>query len=722
MGGRVVSLSPTACLSKRSMATTRTHRQGRAVGAALLLTALSSLAGMVPVGRSTPAGGVTAAAAATPPHIMVIVDENKGYSAAQGSPFIIGNTSSAPYINNTLATTFTSATHWFSNQHGSVPDYEGLIAGSNQAGAGPTVVDELASAGISWKAYMEGMPTPCYRGNPIGNYDPNHNPFIDFTSITNNTSQCNNVVPYSPNAMTDLNSASPPDFVFVSPDSCDDMHTNGGPCPQDPVTAGDTWLATNIPAIMSTAWYAQNGIIILTWDESNGADGSGWNGTTGGHVATLIISAANQAGSRTYTAGGNLFGILRGIETDYGVGYLGASTDVANGDISTAFGAQAAPGSISGAVTDAGTQAAIANATVSGGGGSTTTDSNGNYSIVNLSPSTYTVTAAANGYVSLGHSVTVRTGAMSPQNFALTPQPPPPFHPTGVGQPAVTVGSDGTQLLFWQGAGNHLIEAWWNGSWNGPVDWTAANGWAATVTSAPSVVIQANGTQLIFWQGPGGHLFEAWYAGGWNGPVDWTAANHWAASVTSAPSVALAPDGTTQLIFWQGAGSHLMEAWWNGSWNGPVDWTAANHWAASVASSPSVTFSGTTQLIFWKGTTGHLLEAWWNGSWNGPVDWTAANSWGSPLTSAPTAVVQSGGTQLIFWQGAGGHLIEAWWNGSWNGPVDWTAANGWGSPLTSAPSVALSGSTQVIFWQGTGGHLIEAWWNGSWNGPADWSA
>jgi hypothetical protein len=301
--------------------------------------------------------------------------------------------------------------------------------------------------------------------------------------------------------------------------------------------------------------------------------------------------------------------------------------------------------------------------------------------------------------------------------------PPPPFHPTGVGQPAVTVGSDGTQLIFWQGAGNHLIEAWWNGNWNGPVDWTAAKGWAATVTSAPSVVIQANGTQLIFWQGPGGHLFEAWYAGGWNGPVDWTAANHWPASVSSAPSVALAPDGTTQLIFWQGAGSHLMEAWWNGSWNGPVDWTAANHWAASVASSPSVTFSGSTQLIFWKGTTGHLLEAWWNGSWNGPVDWTAAKGWGSPLTSAPTAVVQSGGTQLIFWQGAGGHLIEVWWNGSWNGPVDWTAAKGWGSPLTSAPSAALqSDGTQLIFWQGAGGHLIEVWWNGSWNGPADWSA
>jgi hypothetical protein len=658
---------------------------------------------------------------------MLIVDENKAYSANQGTPYIIGN-SSAPYINNTLAANYTLATQWYSDEHTSPPDYRDLISGASQgSGNGPypatTVVDELKSAGISWKAYMEDMPGTCYTGANTSTYTIIHNPFVDFSSILN-TAQCNNVVPYS-QASGDLNSGSPPDFVWVTPNLCDDMHTSISPCSSDAVATGDSWLATNIPSIMNSAWYQQNGIIIITWDESASGDNGGWNGGTGGHIATLVIS---QQSHQTYSGGGNLFGILRGIESTYGVNYLGASADPANGDISAAFGQVPTTGSINGTVTDSNNNAALAGASVSYSGGSATSGADGKYSLPMVTPGTYAVTAAATGYTLVNHNVTVTAGLRSQQDFGLGQVPPPPplpppFHPTGVGQPAVTVGSDGTQLIFWQGAGNHLIEAWWNGNWNGPVDWTAAKGWAATVTSAPSVVIQANGTQLIFWQGPGGHLFEAWYAGGWNGPVDWTAANHWPASVSSAPSVALAPDGTTQLIFWQGAGSHLMEAWWNGSWNGPVDWTAANHWAASVASSPSVTFSGSTQLIFWKGTTGHLLEAWWNGSWNGPVDWTAAKGWGSPLTSAPTAVVQSGGTQLIFWQGAGGHLIEVWWNGSWNGPVDWTAAKGWGSPLTSAPSAALqSDGTQLIFWQGAGGHLIEVWWNGSWNGPADWSA
>ncbi|MGH9060641.1 MAG: Ig-like domain-containing protein, partial [Acidimicrobiales bacterium] len=42
------------------------------------------------------------------------------------------------------------------------------------------------------------------------------------------------------------------------------------------------------------------------------------------------------------------------------------------------------------------------------------------------------------------------------------PPPPPPFHPEGVGQPGTAVTPNNTQLVFWQGAGGHLFEAWWN--------------------------------------------------------------------------------------------------------------------------------------------------------------------------------------------------------------------------------------------------------------------
>lgn len=57
-----------------------------------------------------------------------------------------------------------------------------------------------------------------------------------------------------------------------------------------------------------------------------------------------------------------------------------------------------AAGSISGTVTKAAADnSAISGATVSYSGGSTTTDVNGAYTLANVAPGTYTVTASATG-------------------------------------------------------------------------------------------------------------------------------------------------------------------------------------------------------------------------------------------------------------------------------------------------------------------------------------
>jgi spore germination protein YaaH len=248
--------------------------------------------------------------------------------------------------------------------------------------------------------------------------------------------------------------------------------------------------------------------------------------------------------------------------------------------------------------------------------------------------------------------------------------------------PTVAVSPDGsTQTVFWQGLANHLFEAWWAASrWNGPIDITAsALGPAGVLTSAPSAAITPDGsTQVVFWAGPGGHLLEAWWgAARWNGPVDWTAnAFGGAGLMTSAPSATVTPDGS-QLVFWAGAGGHLLEAWWASSrWNGPVDFTASALGGRDpLTTSPSVTVlpDDSQQLVFWTGAGGHLIEAWWGGGrWNGPVDWTASAFRGTgTLTSAPSAaVLPDGSQQLVFWQAASQTLWEAWYAGRWNGPAD----------------------------------------------------
>jgi hypothetical protein len=295
--------------------------------------------------------------------------------------------------------------------------------------------------------------------------------------------------------------------------------------------------------------------------------------------------------------------------------------------------------------------------------------------------------------------------------------PPPPFGPDNVGAPQVAVTPDGsTQLVFWKDSvSNQLTEAWYTGTWNGPMAFPQLG----AISSTPGIAVTKNGsTQLVFWQGPGGHLFEAWYTGVWNGPLDITTTYLGGQGILgSAPSVTTTVDGT-QLVFWRGTDGHLTEAWYSNGWHGPTEPAVG-----SLASAPSSTISadGSTQLVFFRGTDNRLTEDWFaGGAWHGPMERGATSS------SPSVAVTPDGSTQLVFYQGPGGHLFEDWYTGAWNGPVDFTATAFAGvGLLTSPPSatVTIDASTQLVFWQGAGNTLWEGWYaGGAWHGPVDWSA
>jgi len=395
----------------------------RGLAGAFVLGSLAATAFLV---GPTPARISAAAATSSPPHIMLIVDENKAYSSAQGSPYIIGNPD-APYING-LANTYTSATQWFSNQHGSPADYLDLISGSDQGlseGTGPpyttpNLVDELNANHISWKAYMESMPSACYNGGTTGVYEADHNPFAYFSDYTSLCSGGNGVIPYSQSQMsTDLNSTSPPDFVWITPNICDDMHTNGGLCGTNAVVNGDTWLSTNLPTVLSSSWYASGGIIIITWDESNTADVSGGGYGTGGHIATVVISANTNG---PFGSPGDHYATLRGIEEAYGVPLLGNSANPSFGDITPAFGTPvSAPPPVVTAIspTDgAQTDSALVTITGSNFGGSGFSTSDVHFGATNV--------AASNAYPCPGSSAGCFVVDSPRQISAYTPAGPSP--------------------------------------------------------------------------------------------------------------------------------------------------------------------------------------------------------------------------------------------------------------------------------------------------------
>lgn len=263
-----------------------------------------------PTGRSpgTRAWGASSQQAQTPKpatalpfdHIFVLMLENHNYSAIIGSP-------AAPYLNK-LVRAGGLATNYHAIAHPSLINYLATISGRTYTGINDNchvslttcstnaanLTDRIEAAGLSWKGYMEDMPSPCYTPHDAGLYVERHNPFLYFNRIRTNPARCAKVVPYRQLAI-DLTSASrTPRFSWITPNLCHDMH-NACP-PSNSVTNGDLWAARELPTLFtSPAWKTQHSLMIITEDENGGA--------LGNQVPAILLSsdARIKPGSRSAT-------------------------------------------------------------------------------------------------------------------------------------------------------------------------------------------------------------------------------------------------------------------------------------------------------------------------------------------------------------------------------------------------------------------------------------
>jgi hypothetical protein len=203
--------------------------------------------------------------------------ENKNYSR------IIGNTTSAPYINQ-LATTYGNATQMFAEAHPSLPNYIAMTSGSTQGVAddsGPSshplsVESIFSQLGTNARSLAQSMPSNCAKTD-AGNYVVHHNPEAYYTNL--GTACSTNDVPLGPTP--DLSAS----FTFITPDLCHDMHSNSCAGSTDTVAQGDQWLQSFMPNLLATPQYqAGNTVIFLTWDEDSACS------TCTNNVATIVIS------------------------------------------------------------------------------------------------------------------------------------------------------------------------------------------------------------------------------------------------------------------------------------------------------------------------------------------------------------------------------------------------------------------------------------------------
>ncbi len=167
------------------------------------------------------------------------------------------------------------------------------------------LADNLDAASLTWKGYMESMPSPCYLSSS-GDYVPKHNPFVYFDDIRTNSTRCDSHVVNFSHLSTDLGSASGTrNYAFIAPNDCNDMHSCS-------ITTGDTWLKNHLPAILnSPACLSQKCLVVVTWDEDNG--------NYGNHVLTVFAGSAAKTGGVYSSTPYNLYSLLRTVENIFGL-------------------------------------------------------------------------------------------------------------------------------------------------------------------------------------------------------------------------------------------------------------------------------------------------------------------------------------------------------------------------------------------------------------------
>ncbi len=362
----------------------RLRTRGIAVGtaAAAAVLAVAAAAGATPASPDHHSDN-----SARLDHVFVIMLENHSQSS------VIDDVN-APYLTS-LAHKYAMADMYFGVTHPSMPNYIATVAGDNfglQDDNDQNVVnfdrtnlvDQLESHHISWDAYMDTLPAnkldrfgpTLADGTLVQLYAKKHNPFVLFDDVKTNAARMSHVRDYT-QLGADLNSRHAPQFVWITPNQCNDMH--GGvsvavpghpetPCPfgsakDDANDAAlkhkaDMFVQGAVETITSSkAWTSHSAIVIVTdendftgnsetggWENADGCCDSPyvpagdarisatWPGGTygGGLIPAIVVSPSGPRGLVDHTPY-NHYSLLTTIEDNWHLGHIGHAGDTAGG-------------------------------------------------------------------------------------------------------------------------------------------------------------------------------------------------------------------------------------------------------------------------------------------------------------------------------------------------------------------------------------------------------
>ena len=178
--------------------------------------------------------------------------------------------------------------------------------------------------------------------NGDGDYAPKHNPALYYSPVRPNCGVQNLSIPNTPcptfvpgigtgcvpvttnnplyTVLTDASADSLPDFAYVTPNLCNDMHDQCDPFPNG-VSNGDDWLNAWIPLFVQSAEYRRGRTAVMVlWDE--GAPSEPFGSDQPGAVIAPSANPTSSATGREVTAIVNNISALRAIESMMGVPLL----------------------------------------------------------------------------------------------------------------------------------------------------------------------------------------------------------------------------------------------------------------------------------------------------------------------------------------------------------------------------------------------------------------
>jgi len=240
-------------------------------------------------------------------HVVVVIMENKSYDQVRGLPYTASLIRAGAILTAARCVSSSSQPNYFALWAGGTLGITNNDCPPEGAPfAGPNLGQACEAAGLSWKAYVENLPSPgstaCSADgdNSSGLYTRKHAPWTCFTNVDHRNER-----PYSELAGV-LGAHALPSLTFIIPNNCHNTHSGCS------LTDGDAWLSQNLPPIL--AELGPKGVLILTYDEADSPDRQ--------HILTVLVGPPVNPGS-SYGSVASHYAVTRLICETLGLPLLG---------------------------------------------------------------------------------------------------------------------------------------------------------------------------------------------------------------------------------------------------------------------------------------------------------------------------------------------------------------------------------------------------------------